>query len=492
MKKYLALLAIPAALLFSCGTAADPGSPDTPDVPVQKTIKADERADKGGSGVMLQGFTWTSPTEDGDWYKTMSANAPDIKDTFEYVWFPPCTDSADANGYLPRQLNKLEQAYTKNGTHSPTDDYERFYGTEVELKKVIDDIKPCKAIADIVINHRCGLTEWGDFQNPDWGCVKGKRYPAICKDDEGFTSPDAEFMNGCRYRGADDTGENYSAGRDIDHTSAEVQDGIIEWLNNVMKKAGFVGWRYDMTKGYAGIYNGYYNAMTKPEFSVGEYWDGNAATLKKWLDATTGINRNVAGVPGRTFDFACHYTLVGVFGNENDRGEKGESLENKNFGLLGAGKNLFEQYPGYAVSFVDNHDTGSTQKDSPVDQTDMGAVYAYILTHPGYPCVAWFHYFAAEDCPSETSKAQYLGGTTVKGTTFTLKSHIQKLIKLRKDAGITDLSKREVLSATDTCYAAKITGENKDLIVSIGETWEAPTGYSVYTEGTDFTVYVQD
>ena len=63
---------------------------------------------------------------------------------------------------------------------------------------------------------------------------------------------------------------------------------------------------------------------------------------------------------------------------------------------------------------------------------------------------------------------------------------------MRKDAGITDLSKREVLSATDTCYAAKITGENKDLIVSIGETWEAPTGYSVYTEGTDFTVYVQD
>ena len=36
-----------------------------------------------------------------------------------------------------------------------------------------------------------------------------------------------------------------------------------------------------------------------------------------------------------------------------------------------------------AVTFVDNHDTGSSQNHWPFPPTMVGLGYAYILTHPG-------------------------------------------------------------------------------------------------------------
>ena len=57
------------------------------------------------------------------------------------------------------------------------------YGTEEELKAVVESIKPAKAIADIVVNHRSGTTSWGDFTNPKWN----DDYYSICSDDEGFS-----------------------------------------------------------------------------------------------------------------------------------------------------------------------------------------------------------------------------------------------------------------------------------------------------------------
>jgi len=51
------------------------------------------------------------------------------------------------------------------------------------------------------------------------------------------------------------------------------------------------------------------------------------------------------------------------------------------------------RWPSRAVTFVDNHDTGSTQQHWPFPADRVGAGYAYILTHPGIPCIFWDHYF---------------------------------------------------------------------------------------------------
>lgn len=238
------------------------------------------------TGVMLQGFTWNSAPRGtgwnkenpspywGKWYGIMKKNASSIKDTFEYVWFnpPSVCDTSSSEGYAPTELNNLNS----------------YYGTADELKEVIQAIQPAKAIADIVVNHRAGSTCWGDFTNPDWGVVKGEKYPAICSDDEAFnaSSGDKDHMVG-KPSGAADTGASYGAYRDLDHTNTSVQDGIIAWMNDVLKPAGFVGWRYDYVKGFGARYVGQYNAGSSAEFSVGEYWptaDYNASSPSGWGD----------------------------------------------------------------------------------------------------------------------------------------------------------------------------------------------------------------
>lgn len=485
------LIGISVFSLFSC-TGNEDETEKTDTVPEVIDIDKGSRADKGGSGVMLQGFTWGSPDEDGRWYTTISNNAAEIKDTFEYVWFPPCTDCTDSNGngYLPRQLNMLTQAYTKNGERSPTGEYLKFYGTEEQLKKSIEDIKPAKAIADIVINHRCGTTDWGDFTNPDWGVVKNQNYSAICKDDEGFSKSSTD-MYGARYKGAADTGEGYSAARDIDHTNEIVQDGIITWMNDILKKAGFVGWRYDMVKGYDGVYTGYYNAKTTSEFSVGEYWDGSYNKIASWIERTAQYNRNIAGKPSRAFDFVLKYSLNGVFGEVKDDKDRGKA--NSNYSQLANQSNLYKSLPGYAVTFVDNHDTGSLQKTCPLDPDDIGTAYAFILTHPGYPCVAWYHYFAASECPTDVA-SQYIGNSIVPGTEMTYHEFIKNLVTLRKTSGITDMSEVNVIKADANQYVARVQGTDGSVIVAIGASYSPSSEYNEYGEkysGTNFQIFVK-
>jgi alpha-amylase len=46
--------------------------------------------------------------------------------------------------------------------------------------------------------------------------------------------------------------------------------------------------------------------------------------------------------------------------------------------------------PEKAVTFVENHDTGSTQNLWPFPADKVMQGYAYILTHPGIPCIVSF------------------------------------------------------------------------------------------------------
>jgi hypothetical protein len=101
-------------------------------------------------GVMLQAFTWDGA--DGTRYADLSAKASQIKNTFEYVWFPPPSDAGSSQGYLPRRLNLLDSSW----------------GTEAQLRAAIAALSPAKAIADVVVNHRVGTTAWGDFTDPSW------------------------------------------------------------------------------------------------------------------------------------------------------------------------------------------------------------------------------------------------------------------------------------------------------------------------------------
>lgn len=446
------------------------------------------------TAVMLQGFTWNSAPRGtgwnkenpspywGKWYGIMKKNAASIKDTFEYVWFnpPSICDSASSEGYAPTELNNLNS----------------YYGTADDLKEVIQAIQPAKAIADIVVNHRAGSTCWGDFTNPDWGVVKGEKYPAICSDDEAFnaSSGDKDHMVG-KPSGAADTGASYGAYRDLDHTNTVVQQGIIDWMNNVLKPAGFVGWRYDYVKGFGARYVGQYNAGSSAEFSVGEYWPtagysidnpsswGNE--IKNWISGTES-----GGQRSRAFDFALKGAMNGVFN------------EGKSYAKLADDSNLYISQPTDAVTFVDNHDTGSNQNHWPVTPEKVGLAYALILTHPGVPCVAWSHYFTfAEGGNGDTTypyssisaAGTYVGGSNVAGTSNTLRQHIDYLIGLRKELGIEYDSERETKKADSSGYAAEITGTNGSLIVLIGSGYTpSDSEYEEVYSGTSFKIWKKD
>lgn len=440
------------------------------------------------TAVMLQGFTWNSAPRGtswnkenpspywGNWYGIMKKNAASIKDTFDYVWFnpPSICDTNSSEGYAPTELNNLNS----------------YYGTVTELKEVIQAIQPAKAIADIVVNHRAGSTSWGDFTNPSW-C---EDYYAICSDDEGFTNSSSPMYNSSK-KGSPDTGDGYGAYRDLDHTNTVVQQGIIDWMNNVLKPAGFVGWRYDYVKGFGARYVGQYNADSSAEFSVGEYWPtagysidnpsswGNE--IKNWISGT-----ETGGQRSRAFDFALKGAMNGVFN------------EGKSYAKLADDSNLYISQPADAVTFVDNHDTGSNQNHWPVNSEKIGLAYALILTHPGVPCVAWSHYFTfAEGGNGDTTyphsgisaAGTYVGGSNVAGTSNTLRQHIDYLIGLRKELGIEYDSERETKKADSSGYAAEITGTNGSLIVLIG-TGYTPSDFEyeeVYS-GTNFKIWKKD
>ncbi len=439
------------------------------------------------SGVILQGFNWDSaPRGEGynsenpnpkwyKWYRTMKKYSDEIKNRFEYVWFPPAskTDTSSSEGYAPNELNDLNSCY----------------GTEEELISVVESIKPAKAIADIVVNHRSGTTSWGDFTNPKWN----EDYYSICSDDEGFSSTGSPMYNSSK-KGAADSGMAYAAYRDLDHTNTTVQQGIYSWMNSVLKRAGFVGWRYDYVKGFAGKYVGYYNAMTDAAFSVGEYWPDSGtwtSQINNWIDATDDSVNGQAGKKSRAFDFVLKQNLNNAFGwykaTENGPDHSNDTEENWNLSLLADSTTLMRSNPSAAITFVDNHDTGSTQQHWELSWYDVPVAYAYILTHPGMPCVASQHYFAEEGW-------QYRGAETVPGTTKTMKEHIDYLIKLRQDLGIEYDDAVSVITSSKTNYVAKIAGTNGEIIIKIGGDAYSPTGtgyagnYPIYS-GTNFAIW---
>lgn len=433
----------------------------------------DEATPCSKTGVMLQAFNWNS-CKVGVWYTVISNNASDIKANFEYAWFPPSSDSTSPNGYLPRKLNTLSSEY----------------GTETALKTAISDIAPTKAIADIVINHRCGTTSWGDFTEPSWGVVKGSSYKVICSNDEGFTNDSNMTGISKENKGNKDTGDGYESGRDIDHTNSTVKVGITTWMIDKLKDAGFVGWRYDFVKGYHGRYVGYYNAQSGANFSVGEYWPtaGFSSTnpsawqsqLETWVGQTSETIHQVPGKESRVFDFVLKGIMNTVFGTS-------EGTKNSNYKLLASSASIMRSMPENAVTFIDNHDTGSTQSFWPLDPQDIGTAYALILTHPGYPCVAWQHYFSSSE--SSDTGSQYCGNSTVPDTTLTYKSFITQLITLRKNSGIGYDSAISVVVADDDKYVAKITGTSNELLVLIGTGYTAGSEYTQKFSGTNFTIW---
>ena len=109
-----------------------------------------------------------------------------------------------------------------------------------------------------------------------------------------------------------------------------------------------------------------YGADGKPAASQ----DDSRRELVGWV-------REVGGPAATAFDFPTKGVLQAAVQGELWR------MRDKD----GRAPGMIGWLPEKAVTFVDNHDTGSTQRMWPFPADKVMQGYAYILTHPGIPCI---------------------------------------------------------------------------------------------------------
>ncbi len=423
--KYPYIGALLGLFLFSCGDSG-------PEFEVTS-----ESIRPRSSEILLQGFHWQSWTGEGGrtWYQEISQRAPAIASAgFTQVWFPPPSDSAANEGYLPRQLNDLNSAY----------------GTEAQLRSAISALssRGVRAVADVVVNHRVGSSSWADFTNPNWPTY------FITRTDE-WDGP--KSIN-------DDTGADFHAARDLDHVNPAVRDAIVGWMTSRLAAVGFTGWRFDFVRGFDGWFVGEYARRTNPNFCVGELWDdlsladngySHKQQLMNWIDATGGrcaaFDFTTKGLLNQALQFGEYWRLKDTAGRPS--------------GAIG-------WWPTHSVTFVDNHDTGPSrsctqgQNHWPVPCGSVMEGYAYILTHPGVPSVYWAHYFNWN-----------LGGP------------ISTLMGIRRQMGLHSESVVNIVRSEQGLYAAFIDG-NTAMKIGWGS-WSPGGGWTLRTSGSNYAVWTR-
>lgn len=372
------------------------------------------------SWVIIQVFDWAALSDRGSLYTKVANDAANIASAgINAAWMPPPSQSVDSQGYLPQQWYQLVSQSTLSTCIST-------------LKS-----KSIEPLADAVLNHRTAPTidsctgKYTSFANPtmgDW---------AVTKDDENCASNPSCCGN---Y----DTGDVVTYAPDLDHTNSQVQSLIKDYLS-FLKSTGFTGFRFDMVKGYSASYVGSYVSSSSPVFSVGEYWDSSVSKVTAWIDGT--------GSKSQAFDFPLRYILQAAI-KANSYTTLGWAVP----GVIGVN-------PSHAVSFIDNHDTSRDDRFGTTNQIIMG--YAYILTHPGTPCVFWTDW-----------------------NTSDIQKAIKLLIGARRQASITSTSSVYIDKYTTGLYAAYI---NSKLAVKIGSgSWTpSDTSYKLYTSGTNYAVWTK-
>ena len=404
-------------------------------------------------GVMLQGFYWDSYS-DTQW-TNLTSQADELSKYFNLIWVPQsgwCNSTTDM-GYYPRYWFNQNSAF----------------GTEQELRTMISTFKAkgTGIIADVVVNHKNGVYQWCDFANET---VKGKNtsktysvrwdntgYTQICNNDEANTATKSEAKG--KIKGAADTGLGDTGCRDLDHTNAMTQQNIKTYEDFLLNEMGYTGFRYDFVKGYDPKYIKMYNEASKPKFSVGEYWQGSVTATKKddhpfggvkdWVDATDKTSA--------AFDFPMKYLIKGVF---DDGNWKALAANYKTSTLVGI-------EPQYAVTFIDNHDTGEPHVNPDPLRANVEAANAYILAMPGTPCI-WISHW--------------------KPYKYTIK----KCILARKIAGVTNTSSIIKSEGQDNGYVLIVKGDKGNVMLLLGSPNYDTTGYQLACEGPEFKYYVSN
>lgn len=386
-------------------------------------------------GVMLQAFYWDS-YDDTKW-TNLTAQADELSKYFDLIWVPNAGNCrSQGMGYLPVYWFQ---------------NYNSSFGTKAQLLQMIQTYKEKNVgiIEDVVINHKSPLgrnDSWIDFVNETFtlgGETKTVTWSGadICQNDDGGYVKEQGFD----VTGANDTGEDFSGARDLDHTGANVQNNCKLYCQFLLQELGFAGFRLDMVKGYGGEYTKIYNEASQPQYCVGEYWDGKDA-ITNWINKT--------GKTSAAFDFPMKWQINKAFdeGNWsalNDKGLSGDPYWNQ-----------------YSVSFIDNHDTG--REIGQKLKNNILAANAFLLAMPGTPSIFLKHWKA-------------------------YKVSIGNMILARKAAGITNTSQITEQGTQDGGYVIKTQGSKGTVLCISGYVQNYNTeGFKLIATGQNFAYFVSN
>ena len=484
------LFAFLVLIAFSCGSddpvpTPKPDDPTPADTTPVDTIPVDTipiPATVVGwpaayGGVMLQGFYWDS-YGDSRWTR-LAKQAEELAPYFTLVWIPQSGNCGGTSmGY--------DDLYW-------FDNYDSSFGNEQELRSLIQTFKQAGigTIADVVINHRKNVSNWVDFPREEY---KGVTYEMvstdICANDDGGKTKTWATQNGYSLSSANDTGEGWDGMRDLDHTSNNVQTIVKAYLDFLLNDLGYAGFRYDMVKGYAGRYTKLYNESARPQFSVGECWDGTN-TIKNWIDAT--------GRTSAAFDFQFRYTVRNAVNNGNwaRLGQTNDS----NWPLVSE-KYLSGAYRQWAITFVENHDTeyrSSSAQQDPI-RKDTLAANAYLLASPGTPCVFLKHWKDHKHAIARMIQARQLCGIQNTSTTTDQRAtmdHFTFITKGTKGQLLVWLGDQTGAAAASEGFTQILSGQNYSYWIenTLLAQWQAlpqPTFAEDKVEKKDITIYLRD
>ncbi|KAL6567729.1 Alpha-amylase A type-3 [Orobanche gracilis] len=404
-----------------------------------------------GSGyeILCQGFNWESH-KSGKWYMELYEKASELSSIgFTVIWLPPPTDSVSPEGYMPRDLYNLNSIVVLMTIMVLVR-----YGNIDQLKSLVRRLHEVgiQVLGDVVLNHRCAHYK---NKNGVWNIFGGR----LDWDDRAVVADDPHFQG----RGNKSSGDSFHAAPNIDHSQEFVRKDIKEWLCWLREEIGYDGWRLDFVRGFWGGYVKDYLEASEPYFAVGEFWDSLSYTygemdhnqdahrqrIVDWINATSGT----AG--------AFDVTTKGILHSALERCEYSRLSDEK-----GKPPGVVGWWPSRAVTFIENHDTGSTQGHWRFPGGKEMQGYAYILTHPGTPSVFYDHIFSENH------------------------SQILALISIRKRKKIHCRSTVKIMKAERDVYAAMI---DEKLAMKIGPGYYEPSddasNWSLALEGRDYKVW---
>ena len=396
------------------------------------------------NGVMLQGFSWNA-YEAAQW-KALEAQTTEFKGFIDLVWVPQsgkCVETWQVMGYKPY--------YYFNHNSS--------FGTEDELRSMIKTFKNngIGTIADVVINHR-NTEGWFTFPAETYNGVTYQMLPTdICKNDDGSKTLTQATKEGVNLSNNNDEGDDFGDCRDLDHKSANVQKVVKAYLKFLKEDLGYIGFRYDMVKGFNASHVGDYNTATGIQFSVGEYWDG-VGNIKNWINNT--------GKKSGAFDFPFHYNMTNAIKYNDWRKLNDASLMSD------------VSYRQYAITFVENHDIQVREDNSnggskdPIPPTYIPAANAFLIAMPGTPCIFQPHWKAYEH-------------------------ELKSMIEARKLVGITNTSSYSNYASNTQYFANAVNGTNsRKLLVVVGipsmMTTPSKTEYTRILSGKNYMYYLSN